>query len=281
MIDPRCYFVSDLHGRADRFRKLLQTVGEAPPRALFVGGDLFGGGASPDEFLETFLYPQLRSLQKALADRYPHVFVIPGNDDPAAVAPLMQQGEDDGLLFCAHNRRLALGPLHVYGYACVPPTPFLLKDWERYDVSRFVDPGCLPPEEGRHSVSIGEPNEHAATIADELAALAGNDDLEEAIFLFHAPPYGTSLDRAGLDGRMVDHAPLDVHVGSIAVRRFIEERQPLLTLHGHVHEAPRLSGNWRERIGRTHIFSAAHDGPELSLIRFHPHRLEKATRELL
>jgi len=35
-------------------------------------------------------------------------------------------------------------------------------------------------------------------------------------------------------------------VGSIAVRRFIEERQPLLTLHGHIHESARLTGDWRE-----------------------------------
>jgi hypothetical protein len=33
-----------------------------------------------------------------------------------------------------------------------------------------------------------------------------------------------------LDGQMVDYAPLDVHVGSIAVRRFIERCQPIVTL---------------------------------------------------
>jgi len=40
--------------------------------------------------------------------------------------------------------------------------------------------------------------------------------------VLHSPPYDTGLDRAALDGRSVDHAPLDVHVGSIAIRRFIE-----------------------------------------------------------
>jgi len=34
----------------------------------------------------------------------------------------------------------------------VPPTPFLLKDWEKYDVSAYVDPGCVSPEEGYHRV---------------------------------------------------------------------------------------------------------------------------------
>jgi Icc-related predicted phosphoesterase len=74
---------------------------------------------------------------------------------------------------------------------------------------------------------------------------------------------------------------MDVHVGSIAIRRFIEERQPLLTLHGHVHESARLSGSWRDRIGATHCFSAAHDGPELAVVRFDPGKPERAIRPLL
>jgi Icc-related predicted phosphoesterase len=64
------------------------------------------------------------------------------------------------------------------------------------------------------------------------------------------------------------------------MRRFIEARQPLLTLHGHVHESARLTGSWRDRIGRTHLFSAAHDGPELALVRFDLENLEAAWREL-
>jgi Icc-related predicted phosphoesterase len=66
----------------------------------------------------------------------------------------------------------------------------------------------------------------------------------------------------------VEHAPLDPHIGSIAVRRFIEARQPLATLHGHVHESSRLSGSWRDRLGRTLCYSAAWDGPELAVVRF-------------
>jgi Icc-related predicted phosphoesterase len=78
----------------------------------------------------------------------------------------------------------------------------------------------------------------------------------------------------------VDHAPLDVHVGSIAIRRFIEARQPRATLHGHVHESARLTGAWQERIGRTVCLSAAHDGPELALVRFDLENPAAARREL-
>jgi Icc-related predicted phosphoesterase len=169
----------------------------------------------------------------------------------------------------------------VYGYACVPPTPFLKRDWERYDVSRYVDPGCVSPELGMRSVPVDAHEIRYGTIAADLERLADEDDLRDSVFLFHTPPYRTALDRAALDGRMVDHVPMDVHVGSIAVRRFIEERQPLLTLHGHIHESARLTGAWRDRIGRTHLFSAAHDGPELCLVRFDLENPAEATRALI
>jgi hypothetical protein len=52
-------------------------------------------------------------------------------------------------------------------------------------------------------------------------------------------------------------------------------------LHGHVHESARVTGSWKEKIGRTYSLSAAHDGPELAVVRFDTNHLEHATRELL
>jgi Icc-related predicted phosphoesterase len=169
----------------------------------------------------------------------------------------------------------------VIGYAYVPPTPFMLKDWERYDVSRYVPPGSVPPEEGWRTVPLPEGDVKYSTIQNDLDTLVGDAPLENAILLLHTPPHETNLDWAANEGKTTDHVPLDIHIGSIALRRFIERRQPLLTLHGHVHESARLSGDWRDRIGRTHLFGAAHDGPELALVRFHPEDLDAATRELL
>jgi len=163
----------------------------------------------------------------------------------------------------------------------VPPTPFLLKDWEKYDVSRHVESGCISPEEGWRTVPVDENQIKFATIQADLGDLVGEEDLSQAILLFHTPPYKTALDRAALDGKSVEGVALDVYVGSIAVRRLIEKRQPLITLHGHIHESPQLTGAWKERMGRTWIFSAAHDGPELALVRFDPEVPEQATRELI
>ncbi len=118
-----------------------------------------------------------------------------------------------------HFRKSSINQYPIYGYAFVPPTPFLLKDWEKYDISRFVDPGCISPEEGFRSVSIDETEIRNQTIEDDLKKLCADENIESAIFLFHSPPYQTKLDRAALDGRMVDHVPMDVNVGSIAIKK--------------------------------------------------------------
>jgi Icc-related predicted phosphoesterase len=212
---------------------------------------------------------------------YPDIFLILGNDDPRREEEAFIAASADGIWHYIHRQKLLFGAFPIYGLAYVPPTPFLLKDWERYDVSRYVPPGCISPEEGYRSVSAEESEIKWATIQKDLASLVGEDPLDRAVFLFHTPPCDTPLDRAALDGRTYEHVPLDVHVGSIAVQRFIEERQPLLTLHGHVHEAARLTGEWKIQIGRTVCINGAHDGPELALVRFDLESPEAATRDLL
>ena len=120
-----------------------------------------------------------------------------------------------------------------------------------------------------------------ATILKDLEALVDGYSLDRAIMLFHAPPNDTALDRVANDGKLVEHVPLDVHVGSIAIRRIIEEHHPLITLHGHIHESARLTGRWRDMLGRTYMFSAAHDGPELALVSFDVSSPQDAVRELI
>jgi uncharacterized protein len=284
-----CFFVSDLHGNTARYDKLFAAIANEQPQAVFLGGDLLPSGtatlfstsAAYPDFVDDFLVVMFARLREQLGDHCPRIFVIMGNDDGRIEEVAIAAAAARGVWEYVHNRRVVLGQYSVYGYAYVPPTPFLLKDWERYDVSRFVDPGCVSPEEGRRSVAVSEHEQKFTTIQKDLQLLTGNDDLSRAIFLFHSPPYQTHLDRAALDGKKVDHVELDPHIGSIAVRRFIETRQPLITLHGHVHESARLTGSWRQQLGSTLCFSAAHAGPELALVRFCPENPAAATRELL
>jgi Icc-related predicted phosphoesterase len=280
----RCFFVSDLHGKPDRYRKLFNAIRTELPTAVFFGGDLLPHRMRKvedfDDFTIDFLFPQFQNLKDELKEKSPHIFIILGNDDARSEEEKFVYGSSTGLFSYIHQDKYELGGFSVYGYSFVPPTPFQMKDWEKYDVSRYVDPGCIPPTEGFRTTDVKEDIEYE-TIQKDLLALAGNDDLSKTIFLFHSPPYQTYLDRAALDGKMIDHAPMDVHVGSIAIKRFIEERQPLLTLHGHIHESTRLTGFWQQQIGNTYAFNAAHDGPELSIIKFNPDDLAGSERVIV
>jgi uncharacterized protein len=80
-------------------------------------------------------------------------------------------------------------------------------------------------------------------ILERLNALASEaEDRENLIVVVHPPPFDTPLDHApSIDEEFVvqmeSGAPKLVPVGSTAVRAFIEAQQPLLGLHGHVHES--------------------------------------------
>ena len=282
-----CFFATDMHGNTDRYDKLFASIIKDRPAAVFLGGDLLPRSAFSQiqsrqaDFVHDYLTPTFARTRDTLGVDYPDIFLILGNDDPRCEEEGFVAASADGLWHYVHQQKFLFGAFPIYGLAYVPPTPFILKDWERYDVSRYVPPGCVSPEEGCRTVPVEENEIKWATIQKALALLVGGDPLDRAIFLVHTPPSDTPLDRAALDGKTYEHVALDVHVGSIAVKRFIEDRQPLLTLHGHVHEAARLTGEWKIRIGRTVCINGANDGPELALVRFDLESPEAATRDLL
>ena len=284
----RCFFTSDLHGRTHRYLRLFAAIQDEQPEIVFLGGDLLPNAFShvmddrlSADFIADFLAVELEKLKNSLSAAYPRFLAILGNDDPQAEEPAIHELEQSGLLEYLHGQPTRIGSYHVFGYPFTPPSPFQLKDWERYDVSRHVDVGAVSPEEGYRTVPIPEEVIRYSTIAEDLDNLVEDTPLDQAVFLFHAPPYQSKLDRADLDGKTIDHAPLDVHVGSIAIRRFIQEKQPYLTMHGHIHESPRLTGSWRDQIGKTICLSGSHDGKELSLVRFALENPQAATRELV
>jgi uncharacterized protein len=74
-------------------------------------------------------------------------------------------------------------------------------------------------------------------------------DMGRAIFNFHAPPYGTGLDEApALDAtlRPIHGGAVMKPVGSTAVRDAITKHQPMLSVHGHIHESRGI-----KKMGRT------------------------------
>ncbi len=283
------FFVSDLHGSIERYDKLFKKILSEKPELIFFGGDLLPSGSgifhsmniNYKDFINDYFVFNLKRIQNKLGKDFPVIFLILGNDDPKVEEAAILQNASEGIWTYINERKIEYKNYNIFGYAYVPPTPFRLKDWEKYDVSRFVDPGSVSPEEGTRSIPVNEREVRFSTIKDDLNKLVNNSDMENAVFLFHSPPYQTHLDRAALDGKMIDHVPLDVHVGSIAIKRFIQSKQPLLTLHGHVHESAQLTGSWKDKIGRTLCFSAAHNKKELSLIKFDLEKPTDAIRELI
>jgi Icc-related predicted phosphoesterase len=279
------FFVSDLHGKKDRYEKLINKIKAEKPLIVFIGGDLlphYAGNHSHDgDFITDYLIPAFTLLKKELRGEYPVILIILGNDDPKTEEKALNAGQKIGVWHYIHNKHFTFREYRIFGYNYVPPTPFQLKDWEKYDVSRFVDPGCVSPEEGRHTFNIDNFTIRNSTIQQDLEDLSAEYPMDRSVFLFHSPPYQTDLDRAALDGKMVDHVPLDIHVGSIAIKKFIENNKPHLTLHGHVHESTGITGKWSDKIGSTICLNASHDKKELALIKFKLEKPEKAIRELI
>ena len=284
-----CIFLSDLHGSISRYNKVFSLIESEKPNIILFGGDLLPSGikyfskgnTAYENFIVDFIKPNLDRIRNVLKNKYPKIFLILGNDDPRIDEKNILELESENYLEYIHNRKSTYSGYDFYGYSFIPPSPFHLKDWEKYDVSRYVDPGCISPEEGIRSVEQENDQIKYSTIRKDLKLLLESNNHEKSIFLFHCPPYKTALDRAALDGKMIDHVPLDVHIGSIAIKEAIENFQPLLTLHGHVHESTRLTGNWKEKIGNTISFNGAHDRSELSVIKFTLEAPENAERILL
>lgn len=284
-----CFFVTDLHGHIDRYEKLFSAIADEKPDIVFIGGDILPHGLATQDlklhaykdFLDDFIIGRFKKLRSSLDKSYPRIFIILGNDDERSKESSVIEAASSGIWEYIHNRKVQVQNYTIFGYTYVPPTPFRLKDWEKYDVSRYVDPGCIAPEEGVFSIHISTNEIKYSTIKKDLEDLTGNNNLERSVFLFHSPPYNTNLDHAALDGMMIESVPLDPQVGSIAIRQMIENKKPYLTLHGHIHESVRLTGSWKDQIGKTLCFSAAHEGKELALVKFDLDCIGKAVRVLI
>lgn len=257
----RIVYTADMHGNAGMYEPLLALARERRADAVIVGGDLLPRSIRLSEGVaaqRAFVEGQLRTL---LAQHREggggEVYLLAGNDDWAAAVAALGELERDGLAHPLHNRVYALeGGLHLAGYGCVPVTPFSIKDYERRDT------GALPPysfEMAYVSGGADTPRRTSAadlaalpTIADELASLATQSDPARTLYVSHAPPLGTPLDHSR--GR---------HLGSVAVREFIERHAPPLTLHGHIHESPATSGRYAVRIGATWSANPGNDARRL------------------
>lgn len=247
----RMVYTSDLHGNRDHYSQVLHLAVEQEARAILLGGDLFPNCHEPArclmlqrDFVRTFFEPWLRRIRTEF--RALVVYALPGNEDWASAWDLLMDLAEARLFFPLHQRAWHIDDdMWLAGSSLVPMTPFVPKDWDRLEGIAPEPPfplgGGLRSAYGLlRPVTLAD-LQALPTIMDELAILAVQSEPAQTIYVMHSPPAATALDRLA-DGRLV---------GSRAVRAFIEQHQPPLTLHGHVHESPAVSGSYVDCIGRT------------------------------
>jgi Icc-related predicted phosphoesterase len=282
MSDTRIFFATDIHGSERCFRKFLNAGAFYKCDVLLMGGDMTGkmllpvitqddgtyetqlGGvvrratpselpalkqlianagfyayettptemeqlsadlASVDALFERMMRETLsRWLELArerLADTPIVCFMAPGNDDPLFVDDVLADG---GAVVNPEGRVVDLpGGFQMISVGWSNRTP--------WDTPRELDEDELLQRIEEQAVQLDDPG--------------------RAIFNLHVPPKDTPIDQAPLlDDELrpiVRSGMLQVGgVGSTAVRAAIERFQPMLSLHGHIHES-----RGEARIGRT------------------------------
>lgn len=259
----RFLYVTDLHGWAGGYEAVLQTALDRGIKLIVNGGDMLPKGGRRDLqtqrlFLEEFMPQHLESLAAAGVE----MFAMFGNDDMACLLPDWREVLDAHAN--AHDlmdRWHRVGPggaeeeggggqeeFILRGCPFVPDVPFGLKDWAVLDTPDFQRPSqytspVLSTLEGYQPIEdIDGFFRSRGTLADRLERLAAEaPSMARAILVTHSPPLGTGTGCIAIGGW---------DVGSKAVRRFIEHHQPLLSLHGHIHESPEVTGIHTARLGR-------------------------------
>lgn len=282
MKESKIFFATDIHGSDRCFRKFLNAGKFYGVDAIVLGGDITGKMIVPVvEEKPGQYYAQLfgrkrvvdadglAGLNKFIADAgfYPHPMTVEEisvlRNDPAGVTDLFTK-----LISATMTQWIELAEERLAG------TPIQCVIAPGNDDPLFVD-GVLSSSRvvinpdsrlielpgGFPMISVGYSNrtpwdspreldedDLAALIDAEAAKLA---DPARAIFNLHVPPKDTPIDQAvALDKEfrpvMRGGSPYITGVGSSAVRDAIATYQPMLSLHGHIHES-----RGEARIGRS------------------------------
>ena len=137
------------------------------------------------------------------------IFVSPGNDDEMEVDEVVRRAE---IVELGEGRVIEIDGFMMISSGWSNPTP-----WKTHRE---------------------EPEEKLAERIDAMASMV--PDMSRAIFNLHCPPYQSGLDEApAIDAelRLLHGGRALRPVGSTAVRQAIEKYQPLISLHGHIHES--------------------------------------------
>jgi Icc-related predicted phosphoesterase len=279
----RLYFATDIHGSETCFKKFLNAGKLYKADAIIMGGDITGKTVTPifesnngyqcRLLGETIHVEDERALEK-LEEKIRGIGSYPLVTSEEEFKALQENEEKRLALFESAitaslerwvqlaDQRLSNTDIECYispGNDDIPAVDNVLEKSER-----IINPNeRIVLVKGRHEMlSLGYSNitpwmcprdVSEETLKDKLDRLTMDvQNPKLTIYNIHVPPYGTGLDEAPeLDeqlrpklepGRGVKTKP----AGSLAVREIIAHQQPLLGLHGHIHESRGFA-----RIGRT------------------------------
>jgi uncharacterized protein len=280
--DTKIFFATDIHGSDVCLRKFLNAGKFYGVDAVVMGGDITGKmivpvvEESPDQYAAHIFGRKrvvdstgLPGLNKFIADAgfYPHPMtpdeVAALQKDPAGVDQLFQK-----LMTATMSRWIDMAEDRLGGtgieviFAPGNDDPMFVDDLlSGSDVVVNPDSRVVALPGGFPMISVGYSNrtpwdspreldegDLRKVIDEEVAKL---DDPGRAIFNLHVPPKNTPIDQAmelDADFRPVVKAgaPVIAGVGSSAVRDAIATYQPMMSLHGHIHES-----RGEARIGKT------------------------------
>ncbi len=276
------FYASDIHGSEKVFRKFLNAAPFYKAQAVIFGGDLTGKvlvplvevspgrfeakAAGVDEAIEAG--SALEALESSIRSRgsYPYR-TTPAelevmNADPTVVRAIFRRvmvESAERWVTLADERLRAAGipALMMPGNDDEPEVKRLLAqgDWIRDAEGRCME------LEGFQVISWGyatttpwhSPREITEeAMATALDSLVGQlDTRRPVVFNFHDPPIESGLDLAykmtsDMKVVMAGGQPMLAPVGSTAVRAVLERVQPVLSLHGHIHESRAIT-----KVGRT------------------------------
>jgi len=227
-------YATDLHGVKWKYERLMEIKKDCD--LMIVGADIL------PKNMPNIHKQQFGFLTKFLP-RFFDAIEVPiiidfGNDDHKALyktfKDLVDRTPD---VYYSHRRYFDIGGVWFAGMHYVPDYPFRMKDWVRSDsvdedyydsdIMQFGSP-ILSTDGGYEDiVSLYDYLRSHASIETSLNTLGKPD-----VLLTHSPPRKLGLDVC-FDMR---------EVGSRAVTKYILENAPRLTLHGHIHESPQMSG---------------------------------------
>lgn len=278
----RVFFATDLHGSSKCFRKFVNAGQAYGADVLVLGGDVAGkalqtivrrpNGRWHCSFIGTDYEvdegPDLEALEKLIADHgyYPYraeegeldALAADGTLDALFTRLMVERLEswltlaDERLRPAGRRLFMMLGnddPIELRPLLDSAP-------WGTHAEGRIV-----ALDDDHELVSWGYSNitpwhSHREQTEDQLdAALRGMmsqvRDPSRCVVNVHVPPHGTGLDDAPLlDENLQVQTSLGqvkfAAVGSTAVRQLLLDVQPLLGLHGHIHEATGI-----RKLGRT------------------------------